>query len=319
MSDKADKVEAEAETDPEALFKEFEDQERAAAPDPKPEETEDHGDDAARSGQAASADPDADAARSGQAASESENQPDIWENATAEQRAAFEQSEKARRDAETLAKSHGARLAQAYQDRDALQARLEEAGKKEPDARQESDESDEDYRKRMIEDFPEFARLFDRLDATTSKVAALEGELGTVKTTASATQTEAILEEQGRVFTEAHPNWEAEKTDEALMKRLLEWAEGQPPYVQDVLRQNSKQIVDGPSAAHVISLFKRDTANPEAERQRERRKDQMDALTDATVNGPGATKTGAADSDIDGIWNELKAADERKAARTRRG
>lgn len=315
MSEEAQVEAAKAEDiDPDALFKEFGDKEREADPNAAKEEPEDKGQatDRTPEGQADTGTPPEDAGKTPPASTET---ADIWKDVPEPARKAFEESEAARLKAENVAKAHGGRLAQAYTERDALNAKLAEAGKAAgPKAEQEGDETDADYRKRMKDEFPEFQRYFDRLDAQQTEIDALKGNLDTVQTTAAATQTEAALEEQERVFTTAHPNWEAEKKDPAIQKALIEWANVQPPYVQDALRRNAETITDGPTAADLISRFKRETAHPAKEELARRREEQLEAGKDTRASSPAATKTGAADNDTDGLWNEFRAADAKKAA-----
>lgn len=316
MSEEA-KVETDTvEADPDALFKEFAAEESGNAPEPKTEEKGAEGQAAERTpeGQAPADTPKEDAAKP--PASET---PDIWKDVPEPARKAFEESEAARIKAENVAKAHGGRLAQAYQERDSLAEKVAEAGKAAgPKTAQDGDETDDDYRKRMTEEYPEFARLFTRLDAADAEINSLKGNLDTVTTSTRATQTEAALEQQGRVFAEAHPKWEDEKKDPVVQKSFMEWAEAQPPYVQDALRANAKTIVDGGTAADLISRFKRETADPAKEQREERRKEQLDGARDTNLNGPGATKTGAADDDVEGIWKELAAKEQRQEQRTRR-
>lgn len=305
----------EAKDDPEALFKEFGDKEAEAAPDASQDRPGAEGQDEGGTpdkGQAETVSPGEDADKQPPASEAPAN--DLWKDAPEPLRKAYEESEAARQKAENHAKAQGGRLAQAYQERDALRTQLDEAGKAAgPGTEQGDEESFEDYRKRMTEDYPEFARLFDTLDAATSKVGKLETSVETATATAAATQTEEALAEQERVFNQAHPNWEAEKKDPETLKALIEWAEGQPPYVQDALRRNAETITDGQSAADLIARFKRETADPERDERNRRRAEQMEGGRDTRVSGPGATKTGAAEGDTEGLWNEFRAADERKA------
>lgn len=309
---KAETVEA-VEGDPEAIFRELGEQERASAPDADKEEPGDKGqaDDDTPSGQVDTGTPTKDADKAPPASETA----DIWKDVPEPARKAFEQSEAARIKAENVAKAHGGRLTQAYQERDALNARLAEAGKAAgPKARQEGHESDEDYRKRMTEEYPEFARLFTELDGAKAEIDTLKGTVTTDRTTAAARQTEDALLEQGKVFEAAHPDWETEKKDPAVQAKFLEWAQSKPAYVQDALRRNAQEITDGGSAADLISMFKRETADPAKEAKDQRRADQLDAGRDTKSRSPSTTKTGAAEGDADGIWRELQAADARKAA-----
>ena len=316
MSDKAAEIEAEAEIDPDALFKELAAAEQGKAPDAKAEE--------AGAGQAEERTPEEGQAPEGTPTEDagkppaSDDQPDIWKDAPPALREAYEASVKRAEQAENVAKAHGGRLAQAYQERDALAEKIAAAEKAAgPETQQEGDESDEDYRKRMLEDFPEFARLFDKLDTANKEIGALKGSVETATTTARSEQTEAALVEQERVFTQAHPNWEAEKKDAALMERLVEWSKGQPAYVQDALRRNAETITDGQSAADIISRFKAHDDSGRSDREA-KRQEQLEGSRDAKVSGPGATKTGADDNDVEGIWKELAAKEARQEHRTRR-
>ena len=313
MSDDAKKVEAEAETDPDALFKQFEAAERGNEPEKEPEG---QATDRTPEGQADTGTPSEDAGTKPPA---SDEQPDIWKDADPKLREAFEAERNRAAQAENVAKAHGGRLAQAYQERDALVEKLAEAGKAAGSStEQEGGESDEDYRRRMTEEYPEFARLFDTLDAAKAKIDTMEGSVDTANASVRTAQTEAALETQGKIFEAAHPNWEAEKKDPAVQERFMEWAERQPPYVQDALRANARTITDGPTAADLISRFKRETEDPAQKERDERRREQLAGAQDTKVSTPGATNTGAADGDVEGIWKEFAAKDKRQEQRTRR-
>ena len=313
MSDEANKVEAEAETDPEALFKQFEADELGSEQGKEPEG---QATDRTPEGQADTGTPSEDAGKTPPA---SDEQPDIWKDAPPALRDAYEAERQRAAQAENVAKAHGGRLAQAYQERDALAEKLAEAGKAAgASTEQEGGESDEDYRRRMTEDYPEFARLFETLDAATAKIDSLEGSVDTANASVRTAQTEAALETQGKIFEEAHPQWEAEKKDPAVQERFMEWAEGQPPYVQDALRANAKTITDGSTAADLISRFKRETESPAQRERDERRREQLDGARDARVSAPGASKSGASDDDTEGLWNEFGAKERRQEQRTRR-
>lgn len=248
---------------------------------------------------------------------------DLWKDAPPELRAAHEAEVAAERKraeaAENVVKIHGGRVTQALRERDALQARINEGTKAPPKA---GGESDEDYRKRMTEEFPDFAPLFDKLDTANEKIASLEA----AQTSQASVQTETALQEQQAILEQTHPTYQDDVThpddkgkpfeDRRPNPAFLEWALKQPGYVQDTLRANGRTVVDGQSAADILTRFKTETApaeDPAKKLEEARRKEQLDGSRKVDVRAPAGRS--ATDGSFEQEFNRFVQEDKRTAAR----
>lgn len=248
---------------------------------------------------------------------------DLWKDAPPELRAAHEAEVAAERKraeaAENVVKIHGGRVTQALRERDALQARINEGTKAPP---KEGGESDADYRKRMTEEFPDFAPLFDKLDTANEKIASLE----TAQTNQASAQTEEALQQQQAILEQTHPTYQDDVThpddkgkpfeDRRPNPAFLEWAVKQPGYVQDTLRANGRTVVDGQSAADILTRYKTETApaeDPAKKREEERRKEQLDASRNADIRNPAGRS--ATDGSFEQEFDRFVQEDKRTAAR----
>lgn len=310
-----------------AAFAEFvkEEGQAAGTPDadePKADEAGQVDEGSTPTGQAATTDtPSGDAGKTPPASKVSTD--DLWKDAAPELRAAHEaavEAERKRADAaENVVKVHAGRLTQAYRERDALQARVTEGTKAPP---KEGGESEVDYRKRMTEEFPDFAPLFDKLDTANEKIASLE----TAQTNQASAQTEEALQEQQAILEQAHPTYQDDVThpddkgkpfeNRRPNPAFLEWVVNQPGYVQEALRANGKTVVDGQSAADILTRYKAETApaeDPAKKREEERRKEQLEASRKADLRTPAGRS--ASDGSFEQEFNRFVNEDKRTAAR----
>lgn len=254
-----------------------------------------------------------------QAEAPAEEQPapqatdELWKSAPPELREAHERALAAERtraeQAETLAKRHSGRLSQRDHQLAQLSARIAELEKP---AEGETEKQAEDRKalfERLKDEYKDsVGEVVPVFEAMEQRIAELEGRL----TAQTGERTEAQLLEQQAILEQAHPDFDQVVSTQAY----LDWANAQPGYVQQTLRENAKQIIDGASCADILSRFKAETApkpTPEQQRHDARREEQREALRDPTLRG-APVKAGESD-DPDIIWKELQAAERRAAAR----
>lgn len=239
------------------------------------------------------------------------SQPDPWKDAPPELREAHERELAAERtraeNAETVAKRHSGRLTKLDLE---LKTLREQLGPKAEGAEGGKEATNrEERRKQLREEYPDSA------GELVEDIVNLETEVREIKDSLAGqadAQTETLLEEQVSILKSAHPAWETEIKDNP---KFVAWAEQQPAYTQRVIVENAKAIVSGHDVADVISRFKRDTADPEAEREQQRRQEQLDAGADLGVRRPAAQP--GRDDDPDRTWNELAGQRERQAGNRR--
>lgn len=263
--------------------------------------------------------------------------PDIWANATPEQRAALEE----------LRKQHEATLEQLNKTNDlyrrvsgtvsALQKKLNRyEGRQAPAAAaagKPGDKAQDDAAKKpsSILDDPELAKveaeypevigplkkgfktLEERTEAMAAKLEAMDAK-----------EFEAHLVEQSQFVASQHPDYETLiRTPE--FKR---WRAEAPQFIQDAIIRNAKEIVDGHEVASVVEVFKLQTGwgrqatqqpaaeapgNPQPTAQPDpKRKAQLESAAAPRGRGP-SPKNGQPESDEDwwNYWDEQ----ERRAAK----
>jgi chromosome segregation ATPase len=235
-----------------------------------------------------------------------ETTDDLWKDAPPALREAYERERTRADTAETTVKRHSGRLSQANQELKALRETLE--SQRAPAASEAADgESEEDQLKRLREEYPDVAQpLLNKL----AKLEQAVSEISGVEAQRVEAQTEEYLAEQKVILAQEHPQWNRDCADQ----RFAEWANGQLPYIQEVIRRNGSEIVNGSEVADVLTRYKRDMGidGAAAERHREKREDQREALTDTRFKAPPAAKAGA--DDYDAEWDRLAREDARKRA-----
>lgn len=176
---------------------------------------------------------------------------DIWANAPAELKAAFDA---ALQDRDQLLTKHNRTLGQlSAADRELARLRRESVAKPEPQqgeqgGSQDSDPFDSDEIKRLREEYGEIAEPFLKLLKTQSEqIAQLQAPVAELGQQRASVARQSELE----VFTTAHPDWERYVND----PRYPEWLSAQPKAVQDAAAR-AINVDDGQEAAWLLGQFK---------------------------------------------------------------
>lgn len=196
---------------------------------------------------------------------------DIWANAPAEYRQAFEQM---KRDAELRLKSVQGRqsaadreLQRLRQERAELEQRLQSQPTGEQDNSGEQQQTEDPYAQ-LVEDYPEIAGpLVEQLRAVQAKLGEVEKVAGTFQQERELT----FYKQQQDILTEQQPDWQTALGDE----RFGGWLSEQPLPVQQAFERNASKIVDGREAAWLVGQFKtalgigqsQQTGQPQANRR----------------------------------------------------
>lgn len=226
-----------------------------------------------------------------------ETTDDPWKDAPPALREALEAERKRADAAETTVKRHSGRLSQLTRNLNELQSRHASERDKAAAPKEGEEATDRDARvKQLREEYPDLAApLLDMMADQEAEIRALKDGQASQATA----QTEDLLQEQLRTLEQAHPKYREDVSDPAF----LDWATKQPDYVQEAIRRNATEIVDGASAADVITRYKAETADPAKAREEQRRKEQLEAGRGVDTRQPSGTAAGS-ESD-EGIWAEL--------------
>lgn len=273
--------------------------------DEEAEGADQEGDEAGQGAEDSSATPDADADE----ASRGETSDDLWANAPAQLREAFQASETARRKAENLVRSNGARAAQAQNELNALKAAL----KSQQDASGATEEGEEasdpkERLKQLREEYPDVAApILDQMAKLEEQVSKLTARHASQEETATAD----FYAEQLTTLQEQHDDI----ADIVASPDYAEWVSQQIPAIQNIVAQNASQVVNAAECAFVFDLFKQQTGfgnTNAAESLAEKRRRQLQAGTGVSRQAPPVTR------DEPGTyadeWDRLEKADRRKAA-----
>ncbi len=233
--------------------------------------------------------------------------PDIWADASPEQRAAFEAAQHENASNRTRASAQNRKIA-------ALMAAPKPAAEPAADraATPETDEGWEQFKS----DYPEVAAPMEkRFESRMAKLEAENTDLrGQVTGIADARQQDAIDSEEA-LLVQRHPDWEQLSVSEAFN----EWLPQQPRYVQEGFARNGTAIVDGQEAASLIDLFKGDSAPPgpssegskppeatatNGKATRRQRRLESAVQTESGQAGPGA---GPPEGDFDAAFDHFAA------------
>lgn len=221
---------------------------------------------------------------------------DLWKDAPAELREAHEREVAARVSAEQAARTQSGRLSKTQLQLNDLKANL--ASQRDPGAAPKEEAEDRETRRAQLrEEYP------DSVGPVLDDLVNLETEIREIRagqTAQAASETETLLQEQTAALESVHPTFR----DDVAKPAFVTWALQQPDYVQDAIRANAKQIVDGASAADILTRYHRDTADPAREAEAERRREQLEAARDPVIRNPAAA-TPAGDGSVEQIWGDL--------------
>lgn len=265
-------------------------------------------DEAEEAGQAAeSGTPDADADE----ASRDETPDDIWADAPEPLREAYQASEDARKRAENLVRSNGARAARAQSELHALKQAVA-AQRNDGKATEEGEESadPEERYKQLREEYPEVAvPLLDR-------IISLEGTLNELKAdrkTKIEAESQEFVEQQRTELIGQHEDFD----QIVVSDDYAAWLQAQVPAIQRVCVENAQNIVNAAECAWVLDLYKRDRGlqqpNEAAEREADRRRKQLEAGTTARTRTPAVSRDTS--DDFNSEWERLEKQDRQAAGR----
>ena len=175
---------------------------------------------------------------------------DIWKDAPAHLREAYEQS---KRDAEYRLNSANGRV--SGQDRRITELtreldRLKQGGQAQPQGQQEEQTASDanDQVKQLREDYPEIANpLLNRIEQLDGIVQQLREPVNNI----ADERAQAVRLQQYSILQQQHPDWEQYANDD----RFAGWLETQPRAVQEAAARNT-DVTDGNEAAWVLGLFK---------------------------------------------------------------
>lgn len=218
-----------------------------------------------------------------------EQTPDIWANAPAEARAAYEAAQRDLVALQHYKRSNEGRVA-AFQRRI---AELEQAAPKPAQGQQQTGAENapaylqsEEF-KRFQEDYPEVAGpIAAILQAQAQQIENLNQTFSGL----SQEQQERVLAEQETLLAGQHPDW----LEVTSSPSFGEWVAKQPRFVQEGIVRNGHGIVDGDEAARILSLYKADTGATQLPATggkstiEARRKRQLQSATSVPSRGPGA-------------------------------
>ena len=242
---------------------------------------------------------------------------DIWANAPAELRQAYE---RAQRDAELRLKSIQGRQSAADRELQRLRAEHEElqrrlqanaGGEQGKQGGSADGEPADDPYKQLVEDYPEIAGpLVENLKAVQAELNQLKQGVGTFEQERQI----AYFQQQQELLTQKQPDWQDVLKDD----RFGGWLQEQPKPVQDVFERNSQAIVDGNEAAWLVGQFKTalgiGQGAPPQQQQANRRAKQLASGRDFS-GGSGAPVTDSIPDDFDAAMNAFA---EQEDARMRR-
>jgi len=278
---------------------------------------------------------------------EAQQAADIWANASAEQRAAWEAAQKELARLEQHRRSNEGRVS-------ALQLQInrltEEQGRRRPGTAQpqgrgtgrapQLDVGNAEL-EAVAKEYPEVARPFiDEFRTQRSHIQRQDEELRELKRQINAIgldrANDAILE-QTDMLLEVHPD----ALDLADDPAFRPWVDEQPRHIREAVSRNASAIVDAEEAADVIGRFKafrssqqaasdgfqeqdpnagqRPTQGDPGTPLSDRRRRQLASSTSTRGKGPGVAAPGIPDiDDEDAIWDamdRMEAAESRRSAR----
>lgn len=170
--------------------------------------------------------------------------PDIWANATPEQKAAVAALEQEN-------KSNRGRLSALDRQRRRKPAAAAPAAPAPAPAEPAPEEPDENW-EQFKKDYPEIAApLEKRYEGRLSALAAENAGLKEQITGIGENQAQQVIDQEEAVLLGRHPDWE----ELTAKDDFVDWLQQQPRYVQEGFARNGTAIVDGDEAASLLDLF----------------------------------------------------------------
>lgn len=214
--------------------------------------------------QAAAAAGDTPAAGAGE---DNADQPDIWANATPEQRAEFERLQRENatltRENQGRAEQLRRRIVENDRQREELEA-LRAGGEQQPAQNTTSDdpasapaEGAEDKAERWQKFQQEYPEIAGPMADVRAENESLRRQLGSVTATLkglSENERTRLVGNQIEALSERHPDWQ-EVTDS---DHFNSWLDMQPDLVRQLVAINGEAIVDADSGARALDLYKAD-------------------------------------------------------------
>lgn len=237
------------------------------------------------------------------------NQPDIWANATDEQKAAYQA---AIDKLEHKQRSDDGRVARYQRDRDIAQRKLEtlvSAAQKDGEDLRALVASDE-WQKAKADYGDDLGPVFNALERLTDQQAGVSERFKQM----DADTVEEIETANFQTLDEKAPDWRN------LLARedFSPWLQSQPKPWQDAFEQNRERLVDPTSALELVSRFRVHVAlaeqppkTPEVQLDPKRAR-QLDGARSATSRTPVVADHGGGDFDAE--FNRAAAAIERQRA-----
>jgi hypothetical protein len=244
---------------------------------------------------------------------ETANQPDIWADATPEQKAAYEAAIEQARDLEHKRRSDDGRLARYQRDRDTAQRKLETL----VTAAQKDGEDlkalvvSEEWKRAKADYGDDLGPVFNALERLTDQQAGVSERFQQM----DAETIEEIEAANFHTLDERAPDWRD------LLSRgdFSTWLEAQPKPWQEAFAQNKERLVDPTSALELVSRFRVHVALAEHQPTKEpefqldsKRARQLDGARSATSRTPVVADPGGGDFDAE--FSRAAAAIERRRA-----
>lgn len=265
-------------------------------------------------------------------AGKDETKPDIWANASPEQRAAFEEAQRQVADMEQRLRRSGGSVSGLQRKINSLQ----EALKAKPgnrDARR--DQTATEALGRLKTEYPEIAELLDPvLNSVRGDVTDLSNaerkrvEAATRDLNDSVNELSAIASQNARMVETAHPGYEKYLLEN--QQKFLAWVEDQPRAIREAAYANAQYVVDAEKAIDVINRFKasitppakvpangaQPAPNPETQSLNDKRQRQLAASASPQGNGNRRPATSGIPEDGDpaAIWAAFEEQERRKSA-----
>lgn len=262
----------------------------------------------------------------GEDGGKSDAKPDIWANATPEQKAAFEQTQAEAQRWRTQSDRHAGNYGRALDNVRSLTQEVENFKKGSTKAEGAAidqavktaksgdglpDFESEEW-KAYKEDYPDIAAMMERtfgpvLEQTRTLRETVDG--------LNANRNEAYLNQQEELLARDHPDW----MNVAATSDFATWLAAQPRYVQEAAQRNGQGIADAHEASDILTKFKRETARhtaqpanggdatqPKPKPQSQRRAEQLDANRSTTSRG-GSAASGAPADDFEANFSQASA------------
>lgn len=272
------------------------------------EDDEDEADEAGQGEAKADATPSADAGT----ASREETSDDPGDDPV-KLKAALAAEREAKVKAESVASSHGGRLAQALNELNDLKKQLKPEKAKGATPEGEEAEDEDERIKQLKEDYPEVAvPLLEKMAQLEDDLRKLQGGKEATSEEATEAEVQTLLREQLDTLKSRHGDFEKAVTSEDYKT----WLPQAPAWAQRVIRENTPNIVNAAECAEVLDLFKSKTGWGGTKREadetvEQKRKRQLDAGSGVTGRQPAVTHD--EEGNWDSEWDRLAERDRRRS------